>query len=185
MWKSIGITISNPIGAILGRFFSKNQIIESRLFEVDSENRVCSIPKFLPKCEREIRLLKRNSLMEANIITEANKVIDSYKNRMNQSDSYVNYEGLIYFVYTKSGENFEPIYIGITHKIGRNGNLNQNLNVKNRDFFVRWGDDIARHIGGLSNVLFKNGYEEEQKYFRFSSAIFEKVDNLIIEKKPL
>lgn len=58
-----------------------------------------------------------------------------------------------------------PIYIGVTQMIGRNGTFSANLKGvaagSNKNYFARWGDDDARHIGGLSLRFFRqpNNYK--------------------------
>jgi hypothetical protein len=148
-------------------------LIESPLFALNSDQSI-KIREKIQKTGRTLRLLTRSAAMEANIIDEATKVI------INSA-----YEGLVYMVYTKMNGQIIPIYIGITHRLGRSGEINANLNLKNRDFFVRWGDDYARHIGGISNALFHNGFKEELKYQRFADNLVKEENGLLYEKQPL
>jgi len=81
-------------------------------------------------------------------------------------------DGLIYCIYvlktdvqkhidykeTKFESEYIPIYIGKTEALGRNGGYSANLKRvdqgKNKSYFARWGNDDARHIGGLSLRFF-------------------------------
>jgi hypothetical protein len=183
IWNDIVRSATQQHGELLSQFFVKNGIAESKLFQTEN-NSIVIHQRYLPRTDRTVTLLTRSPAMESNIIAEATKVILSYRNRMNID--YPHFQGVIYFVYNKEGDITMPIYIGISHRLGRNNNLNQNLiHLESREFFARWGDDIARHIGGLSNALFKNGFPMEKKYLRFADAIIEQRDQDIVEKLPL
>jgi hypothetical protein len=122
--------------------------------------------------DRTIKLLSRTTEMDCLIQTEGHKLINSFKAHVQT------WQGVIYFTYSIDmyPETTRVLnYIGISHKVGKNHNLNQNLkdlNAKDPKFFLRWGDDIARHIGGLSNALFHNGFPIEPKYQRWANLLF-------------
>jgi len=172
VWKTWGIEVISKANMTFQSWLThleqQNGIIE--IFE--HTNGIPKIRlKYIPSLDKEIQLLTRTPQMETLIIREAEKVIISYKNQFTK-DFPEHYAGLIYFVYTKVDDQNSVLYIGICHRDGRDNNLNANLHLQNMEFFCRWGDDFARHIGGLSNALFHNGYPEETKYFRFVNTLF-------------
>ena len=140
--------------------------------------------KYIASWDKQITLLNRSYQMDQLIYREAEKVINSYENQFtrNFTDHYI---GLIYFVYSKFDGISSVLYVGICHRDGRDNNLNANLHLNNTEFFCRWGDDFARHIGGLSNAVFHNGYPEEQKYFRFANTLFSFTPESIKLKFPV
>ena len=101
-------------------------------------------------------------------------------------------DGLIYCIYALKSDiqklpefsniqfksNFIPIYIGKTETLGRNGGYSANLkgvdSGKNHQYFARWGNDRARHIGGLSLRFFRipNAYPSTN-YEAWISIIFD------------
>jgi hypothetical protein len=88
--------------------------------------------------------------MEEQLRTAGWKVVDDWKGN---DDTY---EGLIYMMYTRNGEEIIPRYIGKAGKYGRDGEgLSANLkNIRtNNSKLARWGDGYAYHFGELSRAL--------------------------------
>jgi hypothetical protein len=131
------------------------------------------------------RILVRHPAMEARVTAAVGVVEQSYEAYCaRKSPQKVPFsDGLVYMVYILrrdlerylSGANSTlharilaecppdldiiPIYIGKTEMLGRNGTFSRNLqNITgggNRNYFARWGNDSARHIGGLSYQFFR------------------------------
>ena len=122
-------------------------------------------------------LIKHTEMIQR--IIDATKIIKKSYDYYSKSNEKLNpipnilfTDGLIYCVYalridieklpeyssTQFNSDFIPIYIGKTEAIGRNGGYSANLkNVdsgKNSQYFARWGNDDARHFGGLSLRFF-------------------------------
>ena len=121
-----------------------------------------------------------------------------YFSQLNTKDVFPNSDiplftdGLIYSIYALKSDiqklskfldvqfksNYIPIYIGKTETLGRNGGYSDNLkNVdsgKNYQYFARWGNDAARHFGGLSLRFFRvpNAYPSTD-YEAWISLIFD------------
>ncbi len=127
-----------------------------------------------------IKLISRSNEMENHLI-ETVKLVTSpniYEN---------DFEGIIYYVFNLHENKIFLNYIGITKKIGRTENK-LNFNLKNieteRNHFARWGDDNARHIGGLSNAIFRNYEKVEKKYIIWAESLFYIQFNEIFLKEP-
>ena len=151
------------------------------LFELALDGSIIITEKTTKK--RTIRLLSRSKSMESHLMEEANKVILSHSDK-----KATEYEGLHYFVLTGPVDNPILIYIGLTGKYGRDGeSLNLNLEnlEKKRDFFARWGDDYARHIGGLSNAILNNGFPTENKYRVWADYMLEVKEAKVYPKFPI
>ncbi len=136
------------------------------LFRLNEDKSVHFHEKEMKIAKKSIKLLSRSVEMETAIISATNFVLDEEK-----------YGGLLYLIYTiQENDHIALIYSGIAGKFGRDGkSISSNLkNIKkNREFFARWGDDSARHMGGLSNATFDNSFKIERKYWRFKDALFD------------
>ena len=158
---------------------AKESIVE--LFELETDGSIRIVEKTTKK--RTVRLLTRSKSMEAHLLGEAKKVTLSHSDK-----TAPDFEGLHYFVLTGPVENPILIYIGLTGKYGRDGerlNLNLENLEKKRDFFARWGDDYARHIGGLSNAILNNGFPTENKYRVWADYMLEAKDEKVYPKFPI
>ncbi|MBN2157709.1 MAG: hypothetical protein JW776_16800 [Candidatus Lokiarchaeota archaeon] len=151
-------------------------------------------------------LFIRSPSMEKQVINAVKIVKDSYdyyvKNQASIHKPFFS-DGLVYMVYLlrddakKIGLPLEieqqteiiPIYIGQTQAVGRSsGGFSKNLKGvakgKNKQYFARWGNDRARHIGGLSLRFYDlpNNYKSTN-YEQWVETIF---DNLCrVQKRPI
>jgi len=149
------------------------------------------------------RILKKDPLMMQRITNSVKIVKNSYDFYSKLESSRINNnlnpppftDGLIYCIYVLKSDikslpeyseidfksNYIPIYIGKTEALGRNGGYSANLKGvdfgKNHQYFARWGNDDARHIGGLSLRFFRvpNAYPSTD-YEAWISIIFDAND---------
>ena len=116
------------------------------------------------------QVLKRSSQMDALISSEVNKVIADYVSNRDE------YEGLIYMMYWQDGSNILPLYIGKSEKLGKSGNLSENIrNIeRNHGKFCRWGYNYAYHIGDLSAVVCPDHEDNKRtsKYAKWADRLF-------------
>jgi hypothetical protein len=117
-------------------------------------------------------ILKRSNQMEALVIEEVSKVLTDFKQGTNV------YEGLIYMMYWLDEQQVISLYIGKSEKYGTQGN-NLSINIKdissNKNFFCRWGDSYAYHIGDLSAVVCPGHppLKVLRKYEKWAHCLFE------------
>lgn len=166
------------------------------LFETDKTNAI--VNTFNTKSGKTI--LKKHPQMIQRITNSVKIVKQSYdyysqlKSNVNHitSDPPLFTDGLVYCVYALKSDiqkrpefsdvqfksNFIPIYIGKTETLGRNGGYSANLkgvdSGRNHQYFARWGNDDARHFGGLSLRFFRipNAYPSTN-YEAWISIIFD------------
>jgi len=90
------------------------------------------------------------------------------------------WQGLLYVMGWGSASTFQPLYTGKAERKGKTQAVSSNLARIRSNFaqFARWGDDIARHIGALSQALFDfAGYQPPTpKYKRWAAALFDSKD---------
>ncbi|MBE9115447.1 hypothetical protein IQ249_05985 [Lusitaniella coriacea LEGE 07157] len=128
-------------------------------------------------------ILQRSEQMENLVIEEVSKVIQDF-----EAGTDI-YEGLIYTMYyqMKNDDNSDlvvPLYIGKSEKFGNRGN-NLSANIKginnngNKNYFCRWGDNYAYHIGNLSAVICPNHPHNKIKrtYQNWASLLFDNYPN--------
>ena len=115
-------------------------------------------------------ILKRSIEMESVVIDQVSLVLEDY------IKSNGVYDGLIYMMYWKDNQIIIPLYIGKSEKIGRIGNLSANIaNIeKNKQYFCRWGDNYAYHIGDLSASILSGHHPSKlvNKYRRWAEKLF-------------
>ncbi len=166
------------------------------LFETDNTNSL--VNTFKTKSGKMI--LKKHPQMIQRITNSVKIVKQSYdyysqfKPNVNRitSDTPLFTDGLVYCIYALKSDiqklpefsdvQFKsrtiPIYIGKTETLGRNGGYSANLkgvdSGTNHQYFARWGNDDARHIGGLSLRFFRipNAYPSTN-YEAWISIIFD------------
>lgn len=113
-------------------------------------------------------VLKRSSLMNHLIVSEAKKVIHDFNEKQGL------YEGLIYMMFFIEKNTVIPLYIGKTEKYGkRSGQLSTNLTT-NSHYFCRWGYNYAYHIGDLSAIVCPGHSNEKvnKKYEKWAESLF-------------
>jgi hypothetical protein len=115
--------------------------------------------------ERERQLLCRSAKME-------NAVIELVEEGLKSDD----WEGLFYIMGKRPFPQFLPMYVGKAERKGTKNSLSTNLKDlrTKKSFFARWGNDTARHIGALSQVLFQFQADcpPKRKYQRWAHALF-------------
>ncbi|GAA4717669.1 hypothetical protein [Brevibacillus fulvus] len=148
-------------------FCSRFSILDNAVPLFDTEGLTVNI---VNKGSNGRNVLKRSERMKSLIINEVNKIEADYKNGTQL------YEGLIYIMFWKEGDNVIPLYIGKTEKYGKaNKNISANLkNIQNEAFFARWGYNYSYHLGDLSAVVCFGHPEEKQtkKYKKWASMMF-------------
>lgn len=96
-------------------------------------------------------------------------------------------DGMLYYMYTlNSVGNPLPLYIGMSQKMGRDGeNLNWNFaNITRDSVFGRWGYGSSQHLGELSRAIFQDAYDDdpEPKYEDWKDELFVK-DSRVLRGK--
>ncbi|MCZ7834981.1 hypothetical protein [Atlantibacter hermannii] len=131
--------------ALWDDFCRSQQVIENstHLFDTDHESyvRVRQLGKASSR-----KILSRSELMEARVISQTNILIEDIEHECNQFD------GLIYMMFLRQGNDVIPLYIGKAESKGRSNPVSANIvNVARvKDKFARWGDNYQYHIGDLS-----------------------------------
>jgi hypothetical protein len=115
-------------------------------------------------------VLSRSEAMETLLRREAGTVVADWECRTRE------YDGLVYLMFQKSGNEVLPLYIGKAETLGKSGNLSANMQRLATDTskFARWGDNYAYHIGDLSAVVLP-GHEPSRitaKYRDWARALF-------------
>ena len=149
---------------IWDRFCAKLKIIETSvpLFR-HSDNLIVETKTIGVKSIRPI--LRRSIEMEQMICSQANILIDDWRNEKDEFD------GVIYMMFLKESGCVSPLYIG-------KGQRNLSANIKNIDRdsskFARWGDNYAYHIGDLSAVVLPghNPNKINRKYSDWADFLF-------------
>lgn len=93
------------------------------------------------------QVLQRSPEMEALIIRETRTLLDDWRTGTHR------YDGLIYCMGWRRGDQFVPLYIGKAETLGKGkGNLSANIRgiETDRSKFAPWGDNYAYHVGDLS-----------------------------------
>ncbi len=176
-----------------------SKIIHIALFETISNKNI--VNTFQTKSGKTI--LKKHPLMIQNVVDSVKIVKKSYDyyskldsgiKRINSSAPLFT-DGLVYSAYVLNSDLQEhpefsdmkfksdiiPLYIGKTESLGRNGGYSANLKGVDRginhQYFARWGNDDARHFGGLSLRFFKvpNAYPSTN-YESWISVMFDSKD---------
>ena len=166
------------------------------LFETDNTNMIVNTfntksgkailmkhPQMIQRITNSVKIVKQSYDYYSQLISNENRIT---------SDSPLFTDGLVYCIYVLKSDiqklpefsdvqfksDFIPIYIGKTETLGRNGGYSANLkgvdSGKNKQYFARWGNDDARHIGGLSLRFFRipNAYPSTN-YETWISIIFD------------
>ena len=151
------------------KFINRYDIINSSTDLFKNNNLVCKVKERNKK--NSIPILARHPLMEDKIIEQVSLIENDHASNNNF------YEGIIYMMFTLRNNKVIPLYIGKTEVYGRkNKNFSNNLKKlkTNKNFFARWGDNYAYHIGDLSAVVL-HGHEQEnktKKYTDWANKIF-------------
>jgi len=119
----------------------------------------------------------RSPEMEALILAETDKLVEDWESGTHQ------YDGLIYCMGERQGDQFIPLYIGKTETFGKGaGNLSANIkNLKtDKSKFARWDDNYAYHVGDLSACVLPGHADEKQtiKYQAWANQMFENAPSL-------
>ena len=116
-------------------------------------------------------VLRRSQGMEKLIRREIDILVEDWRNNTDE------YDGAIYMMFRREGDNVLPLYIGKAETIGR-GDRNLSANIKNlhkdQSKFARWGDNYAYHIGDLSAVVLP-GHDRKKvnnKYIGWAKSLF-------------
>ena len=140
-------------------FCSRFNIASKGVFLFETDNYLVST---FPYGINGRQMLKRSSEMDSLVVNEVSKVIADYASKKNE------YEGLVYMMYWKEGNDVIPLYIGKSEKFGKSKNLSENIKdiQRNNSKFCRWGYNYAYHIGDLSAVVCM-GHEENNKRVKY------------------
>lgn len=114
-------------------------------------------------------MLRRSPAMEGLVIAEVDKLVADF------AEGCRRYDGLIYMMLKKRGDDQVPLYIGKAETLGKSANLSANI-VRlstDRSKFARWGDGYAYHIGDLSAAACPgHAKPAPAKYMRWAGALF-------------
>ena len=155
--------------AIWNRFCDRFEISTSciPLFELTDSGHV--LTKEIGHNNRKV--LRRSQEMEELICREVDILVEDWSNNTDE------YDGAIYMMFRREGDNVLPLYIGKAETIGR-GDRNLSANIKNlhkdQSKFARWGDNYAYHIGDLSAVVLP-GHDRKKvnnKYIGWAKSLF-------------
>jgi hypothetical protein len=146
-----------------------------RLFASDDAGVVAH--RLVGRGETARPVLMRSPEMEALVLAETKKLVDDWESGTHH------YDGLIYFVGWREGDQFVPLYIGKAETFGKGaGNLSANVKSlqTDRSKFARWGDNYAYHVGDLSACVLP-GHRPERvtsKYRAWAEKVFDNVPSL-------
>jgi hypothetical protein len=146
---------------------SKNAVL---LFDQDDQGQVRLKDIGAPGSER--RVLARSGPMEGLVKSEVGKLTEDYANVRGR------YDGLIYIMGRRTTDDFEPLYIGKTETLGRDGR-NLSANILGLDApsskFARWGYNYAYHLGDLSACVVPGHAPDKRtlKYQSWAEELFE------------
>ena len=105
-------------------------------------------------------------------------IVEMIAERRNQQS----WQGLLYIMGTREFPEFKPLFIGKCDKEGLK--IENNTNMKkvetNTNFFARWGDSPAYHIGDLSHVLFDEKPNAPKQ--RWAEVLFESYDPPVLKE---
>lgn len=157
--------------AIWQDFCNRFEVIHSAvpLFDADLGGFVTT--RLIGRGTAQRAVLARSAAMEALIRRHTQLLIEDRESGQPQFD------GLIYCMGLKQGDEFVPLYIGKAETSGkRNGNLSANLMRLGTDTskFARWGDNYAYHVGDLSACVLP-GHDPLKvtgKYQQWARALF-------------
>ncbi len=131
------------------------------------------------------RLILRHPAMELKVINEVEKLEQDYYKGSNE------FEGIFTLIYTREEYGINLLAITSSKKLGNNGQ-SFNVNLKaitkgKKEFFARWGDNLARNIGGLSYELFKGPDDPEldNRMTLWKNVLFSKKGNEYYLKKDI
>ena len=160
---------------VWNKFCKRFKVVEQSvpLFKADTEGVVAH--RMLGRNSRPV--LMRSPEMEALILAETDKLVEDWESGTHQ------YDGLIYCMGERQGDQFIPIYIGKTETFGKGaGNLSANIkNLKtDKSKFARWGDNYAYHVGDLSACVMPGHADGKQtiKYQAWAEQLFENAPSL-------
>ena len=160
---------------VWNKFCQRFKVVEQSvpLFKADAEGVVAH--RMLGRTSRPI--LMRSPEMEALILVETDKLVEDWESGTHR------YDGLIYCMGERQGDQFIPLYIGKTETFGKGaGNLSANIkNLKtDKSKFARWGDNYAYHVGDLSACVLPGHADEKQtiKYQAWADQLFENAPSL-------
>ena len=144
------------------RFIDRYDIINSSSDLFKNNNLVCEVKE--KNKNNSTPILVRHPSMENKVIEQVSIIENDFTSNQNL------YEGIIYMMFTIRKNQLIPLYIGKTETYGKsNKNFSDNLkNLKtNKNFFARWGDGYAYHIGDLSAVVL-HGHKEDKKTSKYN-----------------
>ena len=160
---------------VWNKFCQRFKVVEQSvpLFKADAEGVVAH--RMLGRTSRPV--LMRSPEMEALILVETDKLVEDWESGRHR------YDGLIYCMGERQGDQFIPLYIGKTETFGKGaGNLSANIkNLKtDKSKFARWGDNYAYHVGDLSACVLPGHADEKQtiKYQAWAEQLFVSVPAL-------
>jgi hypothetical protein len=148
---------------VWNKFCQRFNVVEQSvpLFTTDSDGVVAH--RMLGRTSRSV--LMRSPEMEALILAQTQKLVEDWESRTHR------YDGLIYCMGERQGDQFTPLYIGKTETFGKGaGNLSANIkNLKtDKSKFARWGDNYAYHVGDLSACVLP-GHAEGKKTIKYQA----------------
>ena len=160
---------------VWNKFCQRFKVFEQSvlLFAADADGVVAH--RMLGRTSRPILL--RSPEMEALILAETAKLVEDWESGQHR------YDGLIYCMGWRQGEQFIPLYIGKTETFGKGaGNLSANIkNLKtDKSKFARWGDNYAYHVGDLSACVLPGHADGKKtiKYHAWADQLFENAPSL-------
>jgi hypothetical protein len=161
---------------VWSKFCQRFNVVEQSvpLFTTDANGVVAH--RMLGRNSRPI--LMRSTAMEALIVAETAKLVEDWQTGQHR------YNGLIYCMGERQGDQFIPLYIGKTETFGKGaGNLSANIqNLKtDKSKFARWGDNYAYHVGDLSACVLPGHADGKKtiKYQAWAEQLFVSVPSLM------
>jgi hypothetical protein len=155
---------------------TKNAVL---LFDQDDQGQVRL--KDIGASGSERRVLRRSGPMEQLVKLEVGKLTEDYANARRR------YDGLIYMMGRRTGNDFEPLYIGKTETLGRGGG-NLSSNILGLDApsskFARWGYNYAYHLGDLSACVVP-GHAPAKRTLKYQSWAEELFEDALTDRPTL